>query len=104
MFDGVATLKAYSQPTYDANRNEHFQVTEREVYVRPRGVYSSEYYNAAQLGLRPSITLEIAHLDDYQGEKVLEYEGREYTVIRVDWSAQRDKISLICEERAENGQ
>jgi hypothetical protein len=36
---------------------------------------------------------------DYDGQKVLVYEGKEYSVIRVDWSAQRDGISLVCEER-----
>ena len=41
--------------------------------------------------------------NDYQGEKVLEFDGKEYSVIRVDWNAQRDGISLICEERVRNG-
>lgn len=103
MYDGVATLIAYGEPTYDEDRNETLETFEREVYVQPRGVYQAEYYNAAQLGLRPSITLEISSRDDYNDEKVLRYQGREYSVIRVDWSAQRDKISLVCEERVNNG-
>lgn len=103
MYDGIATLIAYGTTTYDEDRNEISQETESEVYVQPRGVYQAEYYNAAQLGLKPSLTLEIAHRDDYNGQKVLRYEGREYSVIRVDWNAQRDKISLICEERVDNG-
>lgn len=103
MYDGVATLIAYGEPTYDEDRNEALETFEREVYVQPRGVYQAEYYNAAQLGLRPSITLEISSRDDYNDEKVLRYQGREYSVIRVDWSAQRDKISLVCEERVNNG-
>lgn len=99
MYDGVATLKAFGAPTYDAEGNERFEVIEREVYVLPRGVYQSEFYNAAQIGLKPSLTLYIANKEDYHGEKVLTYEGRDYDVIRVDWSAQRDGISLVCEER-----
>lgn len=101
MYDGVAILKAYGPPTFDEYGNETQTVKETTVFVQPRGVYSSEYYNAAQLGLKPSLTLYIANRLDYEGQKLLSYEGREYSVIRVDWNAQRDGISLICEERIE---
>ena len=99
MYDNVATLKAYGTPTYDAYGNETFPAIESVVYVQPRSVYQSEFYNAAQLGLKPSLTLYLTNREVYSGQKVLEYEGKEYSVIRVDWKAQRDGISLICEER-----
>lgn len=99
MYDGVATLKAYGTPTYDDELNEIIPLIETEVFVQPRGVYQSEFYNAAQLGLKPSLTLFLSNREDYAGQKLLEYEGTEYNVIRVDWNAQRDGISLICEER-----
>lgn len=99
MFDGIAVLKQYGTPVYDAEGNETMPVIETEVYVQPRGVYQSEFYNAAQIGLKPSLTFFISNLEDYDGQKVLEYDGKDYDVIRVDWSAQRDGISLICEER-----
>lgn len=103
MYDGVAILKAYGAPTFDEYGNEVLPATETEVFVQPRGVYQSEFYNAAQLGLKPSLTLFLSNREDYDGQKVLEYEGTEYNVIRVDWNAQRDGISLICEERVNNG-
>lgn len=103
MYDGTAKLKAYGAATYDDEGNEIQTVTETEVFVQPRGVYSSEFYNAAQIGLKPSVTLTIANREDYDGQKMLEYEGKDYDVIRVDWSAQRDSISLVCEERVKNG-
>ena len=99
MYDSVATLKAYGTSTYDEYGNEVQTITETTVYVQPRGVYQSEFYNAAQLGLKPSLTLYMTNKADYDGQKILEYEGKEYSVIRVDWSAQRDGISLVCEER-----
>ena len=99
MYDGVATLKAYGPPTFDEYGNEVPSITETEVFVQPRGVYQSEFYNAAQLGLKPSLTLFLSNRDDYDGQKVLDFEDTEYNVIRVDWNAQRDGISLICEER-----
>lgn len=103
MYDDIAILKTYGSSTFDQYGNEIPVVTEQEVFVQPRGVYSSEYYNAAQVGLKPSLTLFIANKEDYSGQKVLTYQGRDYSVIRVDWSAQRDGISLICEERVDNG-
>lgn len=103
MYDGIAILKSYGTPTFDSYGNAVPVVEEREVFVQPRTVYASEFYNAAQVGLKPSLTLYMTNRADYNGEKVLTYEGRDYTVIRVDWKAQRDGISLICEERVENG-
>lgn len=103
MYDDVAVLKGYGQATYDEYGNETYTMTETTVFVQPRGVYSSEFYNAAQAGLKPSITFVIANKADYNDEAIIEFKGKEYNVIRVDWDAQRDPVSLICEERVKNG-
>lgn len=102
MYDGVATLIAYGNETYDSEGNATRQEITSTVFVQPRGVYHSEFYNAAQVGLKPSLTLFIANKADYSGQKLLEYEEKRYSVVRVDWNAQRDGISLICEERINN--
>lgn len=103
MYDGIAILKSYSNEGFDKYGNKSTKEVKRTVFVQPRGVYASEFYNAAQLGLKPSLTLYMTNRNDYQDEKVLEFNGKEYSVIRVDWTAQRDGISLICEERVRNG-
>ena len=103
MYDGIAILKSYSNEGFDKYGNKTTKEVKRTVFVQPRGVYASEFYNAAQLGLKPSLTLYMTNRNDYQGEKVLEFDGKDYSVIRVDWNAQRDGISLICEERVNNG-
>ena len=103
MYDGIAILKSYSNEGFDKYGNKTTKEVKRTVFVQPRGVYASEFYNAAQLGLKPSMTLYLTNRNDYQGEKVLEFNGKDYSVIRVDWNAQRDGISLICEERVRNG-
>lgn len=103
MYDSVATLKAYGAPSYDEYGNEVVTLIDRNVFVMPRGVYNSEFYNAAQAGLHPSITFELTNRGDYHGEKLIEFDGRMYNIIRTDWNAQRDGISLICEERVANG-
>lgn len=103
MYDSVATLKAYATISRDEYGNPVTTIEETEVFVQPRGVYQSEFYNAAQVGLKPSLTLFISNREDYNGQKYLEFEGKEYEVIRTDWNAQRDGLSLICEERVKNG-
>ena len=103
MYDDVATLITYGTSTFDEYGNETIDTDKKDVFVQPRGVYQNEYYNAAQVGLKPSITFDIACREDYNDEKVVLFHGKYYTVIRVDWNAQRDKISLICEERVNNG-
>lgn len=104
MYDSVATLKAYASISRDEYGNPVTTIEETEVFVQPRGVYQSEFYNAAQLGLKPSLTLMLTNREDYDGQKYLEFEGKEYEVIRTDWNAQRDGLSLICEERVKNGE
>lgn len=103
MYEGIAILKAYANIAYDDYGNPQTEIEETTVFVQPRGVYQSEFYNVAQLGLKPSLTLYITNREDYNGQKYLEYEGKDYEVIRTDWNAQRDGLSLICEERVKNG-
>lgn len=103
MYDSVATLYTQGTTTYDTYGNEQITYTTTDVFVMPRGVYQSEFYNAAQNGLHPSITFDLAHKDDYNGQRLIGWNGKMYNIIRADWTAQRDRISLICEERVENG-
>ena len=103
MYDGVATLIMEKTEGRDKYGNPVTEEVRTQVFVQPRGVYNSEFYNAAQLGLHPNLSLYLTNRIDYNGEKIVEYEGKRYSVIRTDWSAQRDGISLICEERVENG-
>ena len=99
MYDSIATLKGEPTSTYDEYGNEVITYKDTQVYVMPKGVYQAEYYNAGQLGIHPSITFVLTNKADYNGERLIEWEGKSYNVIRTDWTAQRDSISLICEER-----
>ena len=103
MYDSVAVLKNGPIATYDEYGNEVLAYTDQQVFVYPRGVYSSEFYQAAQAGLHPSITFELTNRADYNGEKLIEWNGKPYDIVRADWTAQRDRISLVCEERIGNG-
>lgn len=103
MYDSTAILVRVEAIGYDSSGNPIQRTTETEIFVQPRSVYQSEFYNAAQLGRKPSLTLFIANHEDYNGERIVRFEEREYSVIRTDWNAQRDGISLVCEERSHNG-
>lgn len=103
MYDCIITLMGEQTRTYDEYGNETLTYAERDIFAQPRGVYQSEFYNAAQAGLHPSITFTVANRADYENERLLKYNGKVYNVVRVDWSAQRDNISLVCEERVNNG-
>ena len=103
MYDNVAYLMVESSKTYDEYGNEKITYEKRKVYVMPRGVYSSEFYNAAQAGLHPEITFELTNRAEYKGERLIEFENVVYNIIRDDWKAQKDKISLVCEKRVVNG-
>ena len=103
MYEDIATLISYGASTFDEYGNESITTEKTDVYVKTRGVYQNEYYNAAQVGLKPSITFVISNREDYHEEQVVKYNGRFYTVDRVDWNADRDEVSLICEERVNNG-
>lgn len=102
MYDDIATLKEYTTETYDKYGNPVETTIEKTVYVQPRGVYASEFYEAAQLGIKPSVTLYMTNKADYDGQKTVEYRGELYDVVRVDWNAQRDGISLVCEPKIGN--
>ena len=99
MYDSIATLKGDPVTSYDQYGNEVITYSDRQVYVQPRSVYHSEFYQAAQVGLHPTVTFMIANKADYEDEKLIEWEGKRYNVVRADWDAQRDAINLICEER-----
>ena len=99
MYDNVAYLLKDDSRVYDAYLNENIIRTRRMVYVQPKSVYNSEFYNASIAGLHPSITLTLTNKADYDGEKIVEFEGKLYDVIRTDWKAQRDSITLVLEEQ-----
>lgn len=102
MFEGTAILKK-AVVTQDEALNEIETYTERTVLVRPRSVYASEFYQAAAVGLKPSLTLVLASFADYDGEKLVEYNGKEYTVTRTYQRPDRDSVELTLEERVVNG-
>lgn len=102
MYEGIAYLREETI-TLDAALNQVSTYKDRQVFVKPRSVYSSEFYEAAKSGLQPTVVLVLASAADYQSEKVCLYNGKEYTVIRAYQRPERDTIELTLEERTQNG-
>ena len=96
--DAIAYLVQDDVRTFDEYGNELISQPLKEIFVQVDTVYNTEFYNAAQAGLRPTLRFFITHRIDYNGETDIVYEGERYHVIRTDWSGHG--VALICEEQA----
>lgn len=66
-----------------------------------KSIGRSEFYAAAQAGLRPEITF-IIHGYEYNEEKEVEFEGYRYKVIRT-YAVDVEELELTCEKVIGNG-
>ena len=94
------TIKLISkQYVIDSIGNQVLQENLLEVpIIEIQDVYQSEFYNASQQGLKPSLRVLISNLN-YSGEQELIYMGYHYSVIRVDM-VDNENIALVCEKRS----
>lgn len=102
MYESTAILKSEPAATYDEYGNEVLTYSETEVFVKPRSVYASEFYSAAHLGITPAIVLVLSNRADYDGQKMVEYDGKLYDVVRADWANGSEAVSLTLAERIGN--
>jgi len=68
----------------------------REVYAEVADVGLNEYYLARSAGLSPEIVFELTDYSDYNGEKLCEYAGQQYRIIRASRKGMRQR--LTCEK------
>ena len=68
--------------------------------IKVEDIYSKEFYEANEQGLKPTLRLRISALN-YNDESELIYMGKVYTVIRVS-EPYIDEIVLICERKIKN--
>ena len=66
----------------------------RQIFAEKKSVRQSEFYQAAATGLKPELTFVIWE-KEYNEESMLEFEGREYTIIRMFQKDDKD-IELVC--------
>lgn len=56
--------------------------TRKMCYCRINSVTRSEFYTAREHGIEPLFTFSLSEYADYNGEKIVEYNGKRYRVIR----------------------
>ena len=88
----VLTLIAEEQPRgiFDAK-----QETTRDVFCEVRSVGFNERYRAESLGLHPEIVFRLSDYAEYNGEKLCEYNGERFRIIRT--YVQAERIELTAE-------
>lgn len=73
----------------------------REVYCTVRSVGMREAYEALSHGLRPEWVFVLTHSFEYEGEKVCEYQGVRYHVLRT-YMNEADGIEITVERGNES--
>ena len=83
----------------------HESVTDtiRPVYCTVRSVGRSEYYNALNANIRPEYIFVLAMAEDYKNERLLEYQGIRYRVVRT-YAPEDGGIELTAERGDVNGE
>lgn len=85
-----------SQDEYGATRKVE-QL--REVFCDVASVSSAEFFRAHQNNLNAQFQIKMFRYD-YEGEKVLEYEGKRYSIYRTHCPRDTDDIELYVERKA----
>lgn len=67
----------------------------KKCYAKVQSVRVNEYYNAAEIGLTPSVEFVIKKLN-YNGEEEIEWNNKRYSVIRVVEPKNKFDIVLVC--------
>ena len=96
MFNEIAYLCAETV-TQDEYLNEKKELTPRMVFAQPRSIGTTEFYAAATTDFHPDITLVLADYYDYDGEKVVYYNGKFFDVIRTYQKSNR--LEIVLQER-----
>lgn len=68
--------------------------TERQVFAEKKSIRQSEFYQAAATGLRPDLMF-VVWSREYRGEQRLEYQGKEYSVIRT-YEPNSEETEIVC--------
>lgn len=74
----------------------------REVFAEVQSVGQKEFYQAQALGLQPEIKFVLADYYDYNGEKLVEWDGKRYSVLRTYSASQ--KLELVCTREVNTGE
>lgn len=72
-----------------------------EVFLEKKSVTMKEFYLAGNDGIQPDVVFRLTDEADYHGEKLLEYEGIQYDIIR-SYAGKGQAIELTCKKKEIN--
>ena len=84
----------YSKDSYGVSQPTE---TAREVYAQLDSVTASEFFEGGRNGLNPEYRFRV-FLWDYQDERVLEYNGKRYSIYRT-YEGRNDTLDLYAERK-----
>ena len=87
--------------TVDDWGNPTPNVVEWDVFAEKMSVRQSEFYQAANQGLKPNIVFEI-YSEEFQDAELVKYDGQDYSIIRT-FQKTLDRLELICEKKVADG-
>lgn len=96
MFNEIAYL-CKEIITQDDYLNEKHTLQTREVFVKPKSIGSAEFYRAATTDMHPDVSLVLPDYYDYEGEKIVHYDGKLFDVIRT--YQKENRLELVLQER-----
>lgn len=76
---------------------------QRKALAEIRSVGMKEFYLAQNDGIEPEVIFRLTDYADYEGEKLLEYEGVLYDVIRAYTPVDGQTVDITCKRREKNG-
>lgn len=68
----------------------------RKVYCEVRSISQTEAYQARATGLNPEYKLRLSHTFEYKGEKLCDFRGARYSIIRT-YMDEKDGIELTIQ-------
>lgn len=71
--------------------------SEREVFAQVNSVTRAEFFDGGRNGLNPEFMFTL-FFADYQGERVVEYNGKTYAIYRT-YQGRNDTIELYAERK-----
>ncbi len=80
----------------DENLSDIQTLIKRKVYAQMQNVRAREFYSASLTNLKPSMEFVIRK-SEYNGERIIEYKGKEYSVIRGQFKGLNDYL-LVCSD------
>lgn len=72
------------------------------VFAEIRSVSMKEFYLAANDGIEPELIFRLTDYSDYNGEKLVRYDGDEWDVIRTYTPVDGQVIDITCKRKEKN--